>query len=43
MEATERVLTKTMEGFDMSELHKAQAAAVEAVAAAKIETFAGLS
>jgi ketose-bisphosphate aldolase len=43
MEATDRVLAKTMEGYDMNELHQAQAAAVEAVAAAKIKTFAGIS
>jgi ketose-bisphosphate aldolase len=40
MLATEQALERSLEGFDMLELHDCQAAAVEAVAAAKIDVFA---
>jgi len=41
--ATEQVLERALEGFDLLELHDCQAAAVEAVAAAKMDVFAGAS
>ncbi len=40
MLATEQALERSLEGFDMLELHDRQAAAVEAVAAAKMDVFA---
>lgn len=39
MLATEQVLERALDGFDLLELHDAQVAAVEAVAAAKIDAF----
>lgn len=43
MRATEQALERTLEGYDMLALHDRQIAAVEAVAAAKIDIFAGLA
>jgi ketose-bisphosphate aldolase len=42
MRATERFLERTLEGYDMLELHDRQMAAVEAAAAAKIDLLARL-
>jgi len=39
--ATEQVLERALEGYDMLELHDCQAAAVEAVAGEKIDVFGG--
>ncbi|MBS1862700.1 MAG: class II fructose-bisphosphate aldolase [Actinobacteria bacterium] len=41
MLATEQVLPRALEGFDLLELHDCQVAAVEAVAAAKMDVFGG--
>ncbi|MGD0455566.1 MAG: class II fructose-bisphosphate aldolase [Solirubrobacteraceae bacterium] len=43
MHATKRFLDRTLEGYDMLELHDRQTAAVEAAAAAKIDIFARLA
>lgn len=43
MRATEQALAHALEGYDMLELHERQIAAVEAVAAAKIDIFAGFA
>jgi len=43
MLATEQVLERSMEGYDMLELHDCQVAAIEAVAGEKIEVFGGLT
>lgn len=43
MLATEQVLERALDGYDMLELHDCQVAAIEAVAGEKIEIFGGLS